>query len=170
MLYAPSLLRFPIVLQIVGLRNAGFEGTRHNVGEAFLQRVTLGCVQWSSHRSCLIATMALPDLLQRLTDMSGTPALPKRAASTVTTATKSCKHRSDDEVVSRMEHDDGGTAPAIVHLCLSNSPMNVCGTSIKRALGSADIRSLCVVHDGKHNTSPPSPLWWPALMGYSRWS
>ncbi len=117
-------------VQVVGLRNAGMSGTRHNVGEAFLhhleQHIFAGPLAWHNHRSCdgIIASVKFPEDL-----------LPAVAG------------RRDVRTVCA-----SGGASTTVHLFKPSGYMNVSGTGVWRAMQHVRVppEAVCIVHDGKN--------------------
>ena len=146
----------PRVRQVVGLRNLGYSGTRHNVGEAFIGH----CVKHfapahgplrdnpsASDGGKKSRTFIGPRVTLPCVDIIGptvppvSPPRPSRAVSSGAQSKPAATASVPEAVVVPPQ-------ATVVFFC-PNSLMNVSGPVVKRAMEETGAARVCVVHDGE---------------------
>lgn len=144
------------VVQVFGLGNTGYQGTRHNVGEAFLEFVLRrlqdveGCKVGSWHNDrkakCDVSTAHLPvvSLIRSgMLPLSG-PGRRHEAQRRSQAASSSAPVPDEPVPVEAVPlHTD-----VELLLCKPHALMNVSGLPVRAALEGLKPDSFCVVHDG----------------------
>ncbi len=136
-------------LQLFGLRNDGYSGTRHNVGEAFLDCLHArlsqhphisNVTQWKLDNAVkgLVCTASVPDESLALFGLSRQPLNLRAGQSSLKGA--SSKLFSKDVTSFVGSH---------ITLIKPRGFMNESGEPVAKALAALKPSSFCVVHDGK---------------------